>query len=441
MKEKIKNLIQNNFVKDTFILQIGTFISTCLSFIGSIAFARYLGPENYGQYALIFAFTGLVGVFMQWGADIATLTLLAEAWIKGDKEEIKKLIIFFIKISLITTATVGLIVLIFAPLITQHLYQNPVIGNLARWVLLAIIIRFWFSFLIILLQASRKIKQLTLIENINKVIYILFPIALMLIVGNLSGIVWGHFLSAAIFFIFSIYFYRLIYKKTHLLPSLREILAGLKTVSIRQYLKFGFSIAIDKNLVNLYTFLPITFLGMFATTAEVGFFKIAFSYIGLSLMFLKPITRLLAVQLPQSKTRSLKILKKHFYKTTLYSTLGILIILIPMLFLSKYLVEIFYGIKYLPAVNIIYSIWPYALISALGVGLGALYRTLNKVKISIIINLINILIGLPIFYFLIKNYGLHGMIITTLTWFSLSVLAILIFTNLHLNKLIKSQIE
>ena len=76
---KIQSLFQHNFVKDTATLQIGTLFSTGLTFIASIVFARALGPEDYGKYGLIFAFTALVGLLLNWGADHATLTLMSEA--------------------------------------------------------------------------------------------------------------------------------------------------------------------------------------------------------------------------------------------------------------------------------------------------------------------------------------------------------------------------
>jgi O-antigen/teichoic acid export membrane protein len=434
MIEKIKNLFKHNFVKDTAILQVGTFFSTGLSFLASMIFARVLGPENYGQYALIFALTGLIQIFMNWGADYATITLLAEAWARRDKEEVKNLIVFFIKTSLIVAFTVGLLGIIFASIIAGRLYNNSHIGNLARFVLTAGVIQFVFSTLTIILQASRKIKELTIIENTNKIFYIAIPSGLVLFGFGLNGIVWGQLISAFIFFIFSFYFYKFLCSKTDMLPKWKEILVGIKNVSIKKYFKFGFLIAIDKNLSNLYSVLPMTFLGMSVGTEEISYFKIAFSYIGLSLMFLGPISRLLMVQLPKSKVAGIATLKEHFFKTAFYSFLIILGIVAPMVFLGKYLILIFYGEKYLPSVKLIYMLWPYALIMASGIGLGAFYRAVNKMKVSIFINLINLIIGAPIFYFMIRNYGTTGMAIATICWIGITVLISLIYIKNYFKK-------
>jgi len=435
MIKKIKSLSQSNFVKDTAILQVGTIFSTGLSFLASVIFARVLGPEKYGQYALIFSLTGLFGIFMNWGADYATITLLAEAWAKRDKEEIKNIIIFFIKFSLIATLTVGLLALIFSPLLAQHLYHNEQIGHWARVVILTICFQFIFSLLTIILQAARKIKHLTILENINKTAGIVIPTIFVLIGLGLYGIVWGNLLAVLFFVFLSFYIYHVLLKRTELLPSFKIILYGLKNISTKKYIKFGLTIAFDKNLANLSAALPMIFLGMTVSPTQISYFKIAFAYIGLSLILLKPISRLLMVQLPKSKVMGYSILKEHFFKTTIYSFLIVLIIIIPMLILAKFLVLLVYGANYLPCVKLIYWLWPYALISSLTVGIGTFYRTINKVKMAVVVNFLNLIIGTPIFYWLIKNYGLTGMIISVTLCLGIPVLIILCYISYQLKKI------
>ncbi len=427
MIQKIKALFKYNFVKNTAILQLGTFVSTGLSFLSSIVFARVLGPEKYGQYALIYSLASLFSIFMNWGADYASIILLAEAWEKRDRKEIKNIIIFFIKINVITTIFIGLVAIIFSPTIAGRLYQNQQIGVLARIVLIAISIQFIFSLITTILQAARKIKELTTLENINKIVSIVLPAGLVLFGLGLYGIVWGNLIAVIIFIIISIYLYEQLLKRTDLLPNFKELIHGFKNISIKKYFNFGFSIAIDKNLANLSAALPMIFLGTVVNTVEISYYKIAFAYIGLSLIFLKPISRLLMVQLPRSKVMGANYFKEHFFKTTIYSFLIVVAVLIPMLFLGKFLVLLVYGVNYLPSVKLIYWLWPYALLSSLAVGIGTFYRTINKIKIAITVNLLNLIIGAPIFYWLIKTFAIKGMIITQIVWPSIPVVVILIY--------------
>lgn len=435
MLNKIKNLFKRKFVQDIATLQIGTFFSAGLTFIGSVVFARVLGPQDYGRYVLIFVLVTLIQTFMHWGADYATLTLLAAAWAKKDKQEIKNIVIFFIKLTLIISLTIGLVALFLSPSIAGRLYQDSQIGLLARWVLLAGIARIMFSLILVILQVVRRIRHLAVFENINKIIYIIIPVAFVFLGFGLQGIVWGYFLSALFFLIFSLYFYSLLLNKTDLLPNFKEIFSGLKTLKIKKYFKFGFLIAVDKNLSTLYSTLPLFFLGIFVSDVEVGYFKIAFSYLGLALLFLKPVSRLLMVQLPKSKIYGFQELRSHFYKSTWGSVLIIILILVPMLLLSKFLVTIFYGHEYLASINIIYILWPYILAAALGIGLSSLFRTLNKMRVAIISNLIILITTTPVVYFLIKTYALTGMVISIISWTFVPILVLQIYFYNYFRKI------
>jgi len=413
---KIQSLFKHNFVKDTATLQIGTLFATGLTFISSVIFARVLGPEDYGKYGLIFAFTSLIGIALNWGADYATLTLMSEAWAKQDRQKIKELIIYFLKLSFYVNGFAGLLIFLTAPVIANYLYHDFTIGFLARWVLLANTLSVIYILALIILQVVRKIKYLTVLENINKIFYISLPVILVLLGWRLKGIVFGYLICGILFFLFSFFFYMIMIKRTNLLPTFSEIFKDFFTVPIKKYFRFGFLIAIDKNLANLYSILPITFLGMFTAKTDVAYFKLAFSYIGLHTIFLKPISRLLSVQLPKSKTFGEDTLKNHFYKTTFYSVIIVACLMVPMLILAKFLVLTFYGEKYLPTVRLIYWLWPYALTSSIGIGLGALYRTINKMKITILTNLIIFITTGPVVYLLIRNFSLAGMIISITFW-------------------------
>ncbi len=428
VQNKIIDLFKSNFIKDTAALQTGTMVLAVLTFIESIIFARFLGPENYGLYALIFAFAGMIEIFIHWGIDYSTLTLLSEAWAKEDKNEIKNLIIFFIKFSLFISAIIGLSIIILAPLISKLLYHNPSIGEMARWILLAIIIRFAFILIIVILQVARKIKKLTILENINEIIYIIIATGLLYLGFNLKGVIWGYFLATLIFLFFSLHFYNFIRKRIDLLPSIKEILIDFKKAPFLRYFKFVFLIGIDKILGNFYTYLPMIFLGLFVSNMEMGYFKTALTYISLPFVLLVPIARLLTVQLPKSYLLGTQQLKKHFLKATFGSTILMALIALPVVFLSKFLIKILYGLEYLPSVNLIYIFWPYMIACGFGIGIGALYRTLKRIDICIKYNIISI-ITIPIFYWLIKISGTVGAVVATTVWMFLPTFCLILYAN------------
>jgi len=107
-----------------------------------------------------------------------------------------------------------------------------------------------------------------------------------------------------------------------------------------------------------------------SSVQEVGYFKIALGYITIPLVLLGPVSRLLSIQLPKSKSYDLQIMKKHFYKTSFYSGLISILLVIPFIILAPYLIKLFYGLEYIPSIKLVYYVAFLTAFSGFGVGLG-----------------------------------------------------------------------
>jgi len=426
MISRFKDFIKISFVRDVGILEIGKIFSILFSIAGSVILARLLHPELYGVYGLIFAFVGLVGIFMNWGGDFASLTLLSEAFAKKDKQEVKNILTYFVKVTLLAICIVGVLSIVLAPFLTDLLYNNSQIGHWARMVLLASFLSIVYGLLIIVLQSVRKIKQLTILETFNKFVYTLLPIIFVLVGWGLAGIVWGYFISAFIFLVLAIFLYSFLIKKDELLPGLSQIFANFRKIKFKKYFNFGFLIAIDKNLVHFISLLPVIFLGIFASMQDVGYFKIALGYITIPSMLLAPISRLLAVQLPKSKSYNLEALKEHFYKTALYSGFISILLVIPFVLFSPFLIKLFYGVEYVSSIQLVYYLAIFSIFSGFGIGLGSFYRTVNRMKIPIIINICHIILMVLSIFIFVRVYNSLIVIVFSM------VVCNIVFLFLHL---------
>lgn len=434
---KFKGLIKTSFVKDVGLLQISNFFSTFIGALGSIVLARLLRPEMYGMYGLIFSFVGVVGIFMNWGADYAGLTLLAGAYAKKDRDEIINILTYYVKLVFWVTLIVGALGVLFGPLITQLLYHNSQIGDWGRLVLIGICCSIVYNMLNMILQASRKIKRLVVLEVLNKFVFTLLPIIFVLLGLGLSGLVWGYFIAALIFFCASLLVLRLVFHKGELFIGFKEIFYNFKKIDFKKYFKFGFLIAVNKNLGSLFSLLPIVILGMLSSAADVAYFKIAIGYIGLPLVILDPISRLLGVQLPKSKTYGGEILKKHFFKVSLWSGLISFGLIVPFVVFAPFLVKLFYGAEYIDSVKLVYWLSLYGIISSFSVGLGPIYRTLNRMKIAIITVVAQIVLTILLVWALTMVFSPLLSVIISL------ILSSVIFLSIHfyvLEKLFKKNI-
>jgi len=427
IKEKVSYLWNLKFVKDVFTLQIGSFVGTGLALVASVVYARVLGSEVYGNYALVFAFASLVGIFMDWGVGYATLTLLSESYARGDRAEMKNVLTYFLKSSFYIVISIGLLSIIFAPFLSDLIYQRPEIGNLARLVILATIVRTFLSLLITMLQVLRKIKYLTIVENTNKFFLNALPIIFVLLGFGLWGIVWGHFLTTFGFMIFSLWVYYHFARRNPLVPSIPEIVKNFPQVKISKYFKFGFSIAIDKNIANSFSILPVIFLGALATPEQVANLKIAVAYLALPRIFLSPIARLLQIQLPKAKAASTKDLKSNFYKSTFYTGLTFIALTLGFLLVAPVLIRVFYGQEFLLSIKIVYALSIGTIFAGFAVGYSSLYRTINKMKTVITINIINLITGLVIFIISLQFMSALKSIIVLVVYWSLYSLIVNFF--------------
>lgn len=438
IKNKIKYYKSIGFVRDTFTMQIGAIISTALSIITSILLARILQPSLYGQYSLIFALAGLLGVFMDIGLGYGTTLLLAEAYAEKNKQKIKDLITYYIKYALIIYLIVGTLAIILAPQAAGYLYKNSQIGQYTRIILLATFMSTFYSLLVIVFQVVRKIKKLTYLENLNKFFYSLFALLPVLLNLGLLGLVFGHFFASILLFGLSIWIYKILSKNDDLLPSFGQIFSNIAKDKHSYFLKFGILIAIERSMGKFYTLIPMTILGMLVIDKEVGFYKLAFSYMTIPLILIGPISRLLTVQLPRDKTVSIQKLIVNFKKVTLYSGLISIILVIPFIILAPIMINIFYGESYAPAVRLTIPIAFCSIATGFTVGMTTIYRSLHRIKLAIKTQAVILLANIPIFYYLVKNLETMGAAIATAI---LNISAVIVFQIIIFNILKKEKLK
>lgn len=394
-----------SFVRDVGFLQISNFFSIFVGAVGSIILARLLRPETYGTYGLIFAFVGVVGIFMNWGADYAGLTLLAEAYAKKDKGEIINILAYYVKLGLIIIFSIGILGIIFSSQITKLLYHNAQIGQLGRIVLAGIVLNIIYNMLNMILQASRRIKHLVVLEVLNKFVFVFLPVIFVLLGFGLLGLVWGYFISALLFLFVSSLTLYFLSKKEELMINFKEIFLNFKKIDFKKYFRFGFSVAINSNLGTLLSLLPIIFLGAYAVSSDIAYFKIASAYIEIPLVAIGPISRLSGVQFPKSKIFGNKTLKNHFYKVSLMSGFITLLLMVLFIFCGPILIKLLYGSEYVKSINLVYWLSIFGVVSGFKIGLGPIYRTLNKMKTSIIITISQVILTVLFAFLLMKFYS------------------------------------
>ena len=206
-----------------------------------------------------------------------------------------------------------------------------------------------------------------------------------------------------------------------------ELFRTTKNVSIFKYLNFSLWVAVDRNMGNLYMALPVVLTGIYVSTGDVSFFKLAFGYLNIVLSLLGPISTLLNMEFPKIQVEDPGKLRSSFIRISLLGLLISVVLTLGAIFISPLAFRILYGESFLPSVSYVFGLVAYGALFGIGVGLGPMWRAINKVKVSIIINLIILGAGIPLGLWLIKSYGLWGSVIAVTLWFGVSHLVSFVY--------------
>ncbi|MEK7600452.1 MAG: oligosaccharide flippase family protein [Patescibacteria group bacterium] len=432
IREKIEYFRTHTFVRNTAILQAGNMFGNVFQAFAGIIMARILQPEAFGVYALSFSLAGFISIFLGVGAQDAVTTILGGAYARNDAREIRNALAFLAKITVIMSF-VTLVGAALAPLVAYKLYGTTAIGWFAAVVICASIISTTaYSFSTIGSQVVGRIRQMTILGLSDQMLRTTLALSLVIAGLGVGGIVTGHFIGASLLSVASVFVWKRLQRDFPILPRIRDLLAHMREVSIRKYLRYSFWIAVDRNLSNLYNILPILLTGIYVSASEVTFFKLAFAYINLALGFLGPIGTMLNVEFPKMKVQGVERLSRNFTRVTLYAigistalTLGAALVA-PIAF------NIFYGPEFSQSVRYVYALIPYGALMGLGVGLGSILRAINKVHISIMMHVFNLVIGVPLGLLAIKHFGAWGTIGIVTAWYVIAHATIFLYTRRHL---------
>lgn len=423
LKERFQSFFNRKFVRRTATLQIGSFGGTIIQAGIGIIIARLLQPELFGIYSLAIGMASMTSLILGMGIQEAVSSLLGRAYARDDKAEIENILGFMLKITFLA-ALVVVLVSVFLPTMADRLYGDSLIGVYAAVVVVATVFSsLFFTLAYSSFQVTGRVKSLGILILSDQSLRYILSLAFILVGFGVLGAVSGQLAGAIIIFMFSAVLFSDLRKKEPLFPKLFHLVAIAKSVNLRKYFGFTFWVALDRNMGNAYMALPVILTGIYASTSEVSFFKLAFGYTNLVLSLLGPISILLNVEFPKIQVENRAQLYANFKKISLYSLVFSIMLSVSAAAVSSIAFRILYGESYLPSIKYIFGLIVYGSLFGIGVGLGPMWRAINKVKVSILINSVILGAGIPLGLWLIKNYGLWGSVIMVTIWFSVSHLA------------------
>ena len=389
-------------------------MSRAVGLVVGILYANLLGPEEFGRYSLAIALAGFLNVFQELGMSHALINLLARAEARGDRAEARDVLAYFLKASVAIAATSGLAGILIAPWLGSQWYHDTEVGFLASIGVLTFALTFFVPLVTTIQQVRRELIPLAVLETGSKVFGAVLTVMLVLYGTGAFGVIGGQLLVMVISSVVAAVMYRRYVRAGTATGVIGLWRTKISWQRISYFFRFGILIAISKNILKFNQTIPLLVLGAVLPTASgLGFFKVAFTYVGLPLVIADPVARLLNDQFPKTEVSGMAKLFRRFYQITAVSVVVELALLIPALLLAPWGLAVFFP-EYRASLPFIFLLAPYPLLVSAGIGLGAMFRTLNRMRVNVAIQAATLFIMAACAWWLIPRYAIGGLAVVTL---------------------------
>jgi O-antigen/teichoic acid export membrane protein len=369
------------FVRDVFTLQLGSGLYFTATFLSSIAFARLLGVEEYGTYAVILAFAGTASNLLNLGQSSSLLVFFAEEYGKKSKSGMATVLKNFAQVAA-TNGVVLIMLALAAPKISDLLYGDPRVGMLARVLFLFQAIDVWNSMLLIILQAIRRIRLKVLLEQAANLTFLCTAVTVLFFGAGIRGIFASQLCISLLFLIISYCTYRIVGRKENL-PSLHH-LRSIPTSATIPYFTQGILFSVEKNIGNLFPQGIFFLLSTVAPASAIGLARIAVQFANLPRQFLlAPVGDLSTTVLANQKAQGMGVIRRNAAKIVKHTLAMFTAMNIGIGIVLPVAVPLLYGREFAPVTYTAWWLLLFSTFGALAVVNSPLLRLFRMVHYSI----------------------------------------------------------
>ncbi|MCW4029665.1 MAG: oligosaccharide flippase family protein [Candidatus Bathyarchaeota archaeon] len=399
----------------SFHLLWGLVISTLISSIGTIFIARLLGSDLYGLYTIVLIVPTIMQVFRDWGINSAMIRFTAQYRAEGRFDEIRSIFLTGIIFEVILGLLLSVLSFFSADFLAITVFNRPLLAPFIQIASFSIFASGLVTAATAVFTGYERMALNSIMivgQNIAKTAIIIVLVAFgMGTAGATIGYTVGLFIASIIGISLVSVIYRSLPKPVSKQLHLKEYL----TTMLSYCLPLSFGIIITTLLPQFYAFLlPIHYV---TDNVPIGNYGIALNFVVLIGFFTMPISTMMFPAFSKLDAEKDKVdLGNIFRFSVKYASL----IVVPVTFLVMSLagpgVETLFGETYVLAPLFLTLMSIQYLYAAFGnLSVSGFLNGQGKTSYVLKLSLLTGTIGFPVGYFLIMNYGVLGLIITTLT--------------------------
>lgn len=428
-----RNLLQRKFVQDTIALQLSKIGVTALGMIAWVIVPVRLGPEGYGLFALAQSLLGIWSVLNLTGLNTSTVILLSTAVGAGDENEILNLMGMYIKVMLAWAVLSIMALMLVAPSLASVLYREPVtpaaahgwsyplmaglatVGNPQVGTLAAFLALMWlfdpiYALILTAFRSRRSMRTVGILQNINQLVLTVCMVTAALISPTPEGQVVSRIVYSALTLMVALVFYTRL--RTHSkvpYPPFVAVIRRALTVSYRPYWRFGVENALDKNISELYTAIPLQLVGIIAGPVAASYIQLGQRGINRAGVLTSAIFDNMQAVVPQAVGRQdYARLRLNFMRVLGVLALGGLAFYGAFVLLAPLVIVPIFGEEWVPILPLLPVFAIYGMATTLGGVFGPLYRAFDLMWPILQIKVVVVLLMLPLGFWLVSQAGALG---------------------------------
>jgi O-antigen/teichoic acid export membrane protein len=391
----------------------GLVASTLISAVGTIFIARLLGADNYGLYAIALTAPNLIATFRDMGITTAMVKYSAQA---NSEHNVAKIRSIFVS-GLVFETILGLALSIVSFALSGFLagiFNRPTIVPLIQIASFFVLVGALINAATAAFTGLEKMHLYSVLLIVQAIAKTALIIVLVLLGLGTTGAVWG---STGALLLAGLVGVLLMYTMYRSLPrpvdSPLEIIATLKTM-----IKYGLPLSVGSILAAFLTQFYSTLMGIYVTdNAAIGNYNVALNFVVLITFFATPVTTLLFPAFSKlDAVKDREVLKNVFQFSVKYASIIVVPVTMLVMALAQPAISTIFQDRYLEAplflalLSIGYIFCAAGNLSASNLIIGQGYTRYNM-KLT----LLTVAIGFPLSFVLISQFGIVGLIVTTLT--------------------------
>ncbi|MDR2699691.1 MAG: flippase [Nitrososphaerota archaeon] len=399
-------------VKGGFHLLLGLVISTVISAVGTYFIANLLGSNNFGLYSIVIGASAIFVTFRDWGINTAMIRYTAQYNSENNTSKIRSIFTAGLVFEFTFGLALTILSIILSGFLANTLYNRPEITQLIQIASIFILSGALINTASAAFTGMERLHLNSIMLIIQSMVKTGLIIALVYFGLGTLGATVGFTVSGLVAGITGVLLLYTLYSSLSKSPD------GKLTIgkTIKTLIKYSIPLSIGAILLSILSMFYANLIPIFVTDdSVVGNYAVAQNFVVLITFFATPVTTMLFPAFSKLDYRkNSQDLKNIFQYSVKYATL----IVVPITILVMSLAE--------PAINTLFPSYTQAPFYLMILSIVYLFTALGNLSVSNLINsqgdtkynlklaILQAAIGFPLSFVLISQFGITGLIASTL---------------------------